>query len=322
MEPDTIGHRLNLARALKLRHKLPEALQVIDEGLQREPRNVTALGVATMLSLEGGNVERAAGYSARLSKLAPDAPATLRVEGRVALAQKRYTDAVGYYDKAAAKGPDSSLIIERYQAARLAGLANAEQQLEQWLEKHPDDITVRVVLAEQLGARGQTAAAVKQYETVLQRAPNSLVALNNLAVIYQQQRFARGRARHQGVCRRARTAADRRYLRLAAGRQGKLDEGIEVLRKAAATPGATPEVRYHLAAALARDGQRDAALEMARKLKSERGNGYSGYRAKYVRMRKGFMERFFRTHQMRCGCDATKLTTSITQRCGDGDGSR
>jgi Tfp pilus assembly protein PilF len=53
-EPDTIGHRLNLARALKLQHKLPEALQVIDEGLQREPRNVTALGVATMLSLEGG----------------------------------------------------------------------------------------------------------------------------------------------------------------------------------------------------------------------------------------------------------------------------
>ena len=127
MEPDTIGHRLNLARALKLQHKLPEALQVIDEGLQREPRNVTALGVATMLSLEGGNVERAAGYSARLSKVAPDAPATLRVEGRVAMAQKRYTDAVAYYDKAVAKGPDSSLIIERYRAARLAGLANAEQ---------------------------------------------------------------------------------------------------------------------------------------------------------------------------------------------------
>jgi len=285
MEPDTIGHRLNLARALKLRHKLPEALQVIDEGLQREPRNVTALGVATMLSLEGGNVERAAGYSARLSKLAPDAPATLRVEGRVALAQKRYTDAVAYYDKAVAKGPDSSLIIERYRAARLAGLANAEQQLEQWLEKHPDDITVRVVLAEQLGARGQTAAAVKQYETVLQRAPNSLVALNNLAVIYQQQKDPRA----LGLATKAYAAAPGQpliadtYGWLLVD-QGKLDEGIEVLRKAAATPGATPEVRYHLAAALARDGQRDAALEMARKLKSERGNGYEAISAEVDRL--------------------------------------
>jgi Tfp pilus assembly protein PilF len=158
------------------------------------------------------------------------------------MAQKRYTDAVAYYDKAVAKGPDSSLIIERYRAARLAGLANAEQQLEQWLEKHPDDITVRVVLAEQLGARGQTAAAVKQYETVLQRAPNSVVALNNLAVIYQQQKDPRA----LGLATKAYAAAPGQpliadtYGWLLVD-QGKLDEGIDVLRKAAATPGATPE---------------------------------------------------------------------------------
>jgi len=141
------------------------------------------------------------------------------------------------------------------------------------------------VLAEQLGARGQTAAAVKQYETVLQRAPNSLVALNNLAVIYQQQKDPRA----LGLATKAYAAAPGQpliadtYGWLLVD-QGKLDEGIEVLRKAAATPGATPEVRYHLAAALARDGQRDAALEMARKLKSERGNGYESISAEVDRL--------------------------------------
>ena len=100
--------------------------------------------------------------------------------------------------------------------------------------------------------------------TVLQRAPNSLVALNNLAVIYQQQKIPCA----VGLATKAYAAAPGQpliadtYGWLLVD-QGKLDEGIEVLRKAAATPGATPEVRYHLAAALARDGQRDAALEMA-----------------------------------------------------------
>ena len=284
-EPDTIGHRLNLARALALQHQIPAALQVIDEGLQREPKNVTALGGAALLSLQAGNVERAAGYSARLSEVTPDAPAALRLEGRVAVAQKRYRDAVVFYDKAVAKGADSSLTIERYQAARLAGDAQADKQLEQWLEKHPDDLNVRVLLAEQLAAKGQTAAAVKQYEAALQRDPDSVVALNNLAVIYQRQKDPRALA----LAKKAYDAAPAQpmiadtYGWLLVD-QGKLDEAIEILRKAAAAPGATPEIRYHLAAALARDGQRDEALEILRKLKTQRGNGYESISSEVDRL--------------------------------------
>jgi putative PEP-CTERM system TPR-repeat lipoprotein len=284
-EPDAIGHRINLARALRLQHNLPEALQVIDAGLQREPKNVTALGVATMLSLEAGNIERAAGYAARLSAAAPDSPAALRVEGRVALAQKRYADAVAFYDKAAAKGSDSTLTVERYQAARLAGDTRADQQLEQWLEKHPDDLRVRLMLAEQLDAKGQTAAAVKHYEAALQKAPGSVIALNNLAVIYQRQKDPRA----LGLAKEAYDAAPGQplvadtYGWLLVD-QGKLDAGIEILRKAAAAQGATAEVRYHLAAALARDGQREPALEILRKLKTERGNGYESISSEVDRL--------------------------------------
>ena len=144
---------------------------------------------------------------------------------------------------------------------------------------------MRVLLAEQLAAKGQTAAAVKQYEAALLRDPNSVVALNNLAVIYQRQKDPRA----LGLAKKAYDAAPAQpmiadtYGWLLVD-HGKLDEAIEILRKAVASPGATPEIRYHLAAALARDGQRDAALEILRKLKTQRDNGYESISAEVDRL--------------------------------------
>ena len=62
------------------------------------------LYLAATTALQGGKVERAAGYVERLRRIAPDAPVSMRIEGDLAMAQKRYTDAVGYYDKALAGG--------------------------------------------------------------------------------------------------------------------------------------------------------------------------------------------------------------------------
>jgi putative PEP-CTERM system TPR-repeat lipoprotein len=283
--PDQAGYRLNLARALALHRKAPEALQAIDEALQREPKSVPALGAAALLSLRMGDTERAAGYAARLSKIDPEAPAALRLEGRVALAQKRYRDAVALFDKAAAKSRTSTLTIERYQAARLAGIPDADKQLAAWVDSHPKDTNVRAVLAEQLNAKGQTAAAIKHYETVLEQSPNSVIALNNLAVIYQQQKNPRALelAKKAYAAAPAHPMVADTYGWLLV-EKGEVGEGIEILRKAAASPGATPEIRYHLAAALARNGQRDTALGMLRKLETDRGNGYESIRPDVERL--------------------------------------
>jgi Flp pilus assembly protein TadD len=66
--------------------------------------------------------------------------------------------------------------------------------------------------------------------------------------------------------------------------QGQVGQGIEILRKAAAAPAATPEIRYHLAAALARDGQRDSARDMLQKISTDRGNGYETIRPDVERL--------------------------------------
>jgi putative PEP-CTERM system TPR-repeat lipoprotein len=274
--PDQPGYRLNLARALVLAGKAPEALQTIDDALKRDPKSGTALGAAALLSLRMGDTERAAGYAERLSKLDPEAPAALRLEGRVAFAQKRYRDAAVFFDRSAGKSPSSSLTIERFKAAKLAGLPDADKRLAAWVEAHPADTNARIVLAEELNAEGQTAAAVRHYEAVLQQAPDSVVALNNLAIIYQGEKNPRA----PELAKRAYDAAPANPMVAdtygwVLVDKGEVGQGIEILRKAAASAAATPEIHYHLAAALARNGQRDEALGILRKLKP----GSNGYKA-------------------------------------------
>ena len=195
------------------------------------------------------------------------------------MAQKRYRDAAGFYDRLAAKSEDSSLTVLRYQAARLAGTKNAEKVLVAWLERHPDDVTVRLVRAEQLDADGNAAAAVTEYETILARSPKNVVALNNLAVLYQKQRNPRAeelaRAAYDGAPDNPMVADTYGWL---LAERGELGQAVGILRKAAAHPAATAEIQYHLASALARKGERDEGLAAAQGHDDERHGRHQGRR--------------------------------------------
>jgi putative PEP-CTERM system TPR-repeat lipoprotein len=283
--PRVVSYRLNLSRALLREGKGKEALQVIDQALQAEPRNPQLLGAAVMFALQGGDVERAAGYSARLSQLDPEPPVAVRLEARVAIAQKRYGDAVELLDRAAQTGLDAQLVGERFQAARLAKLPDAERELNSWLEAHPEDVQLRILLADHLGAKGDTTGARKQYEAVLERAPRSVVAQNNLAVLYQQQGDPRAaelaRSAYQGAPANPLIADTYGWILV---EKGDVGPGVEILRKAAANPAATPEIHYHLAEGLSRQGRRDEALGILRKLSMDRGAGYDAVRTRVERL--------------------------------------
>jgi putative PEP-CTERM system TPR-repeat lipoprotein len=277
--PRSIDHRLNLARAQFREGKNAAAMQTIDQAVALEPRNLKLLGSGVMFGLKSGDVERAAGYAHRVSEIEPNSAVALRLEARVAGAQKRYRDAVALLDRAAAKGPDTSLVGERFQYARLAKLPDAESKLLSWLDAHPEDWKLRLLLADHLNGKGDLDAARKQYETVLEKVPGEVVAKNNLAVIYQTQ----GDPRAAGLARSAYEGAPGNpmiadtYGWILVG-QGDVGQGVEILRKAAANKSATPEVHYHLAAALARQGQRDEARRVVEELRTRRGPGYDAIR--------------------------------------------
>ena len=254
------NYQLNLARAYVVGRKPDEALRVLDDALKSSPRQPTTLALAATIALQVGQLEKATGYVERLRALAPDAPGTMRLEGDLAVASRRYKDALGYYDKAARSGPDAVLAIARYRAGMAAGVPQPQQPLEDWLARSPGDAGVRVLLAEYEQQRGNTSAAIAGYEKTLETAPANVMALNNLAGMYQQK----GDARALTLAKRAYEAAPENpavqdTYGWALVSDGDLERGLELIREAARVLQGVPEVQYHLGAALARKGESEEA---------------------------------------------------------------
>ena len=136
----------------------------------------------------------------RLAKDLPKAPAADVLRGDVYQAQGRIADAVTAYQAAFKRNPSSPLLLKLVLAEQRAGMSdNAARRATRWLEEHPDDAAVRSVLAASSHAGGDTAVAIKQYEKVLESSPRNVVALNNLAWLYDRRGDARCACRHDYV---------------------------------------------------------------------------------------------------------------------------
>ena len=143
-----------------------------------------------------------------------------------------------------------------------AGAPNPAASLEKWLAEHPKDHSVRQLYADSLRVAGNSAGAAAELEKVIADQPDNVSALNNLAWVYYLARDPRAVATSRRAFQRAPKVpevADTHGWLLV--ESGALKEGIEVLEAADATAGAQQgEIRFHLAAALARAGQRERAV--------------------------------------------------------------
>jgi putative PEP-CTERM system TPR-repeat lipoprotein len=261
------GYHANLARALLMDRKPDEAIRTLDEALKISPAETVTLALAATMALQTGQLEKATGYVARLRAAAPEAASTMRLEGDLAMANKRYGNALEYYGKAAAAGSDGTLAIARYRAGMASGAKQPQKPLEDWLIRAPGDAAVRVVLAEYHQQRGDESAAVAGYEKALETAPGNIAALNNLAGIYQ----AKGDERALPLAKRAYEAAPgnaavQDTYGWSLVESGELDRGLKLIREASKSLKGVPEVQYHLGVALARKGETDEARRILKQV--------------------------------------------------------
>lgn len=261
------SYHLNLARAYVLDRRPAEALRVLDEALKVSPGQLQTLALAASIALQTGQIEKATGYIERVRMSAPDAAGTMRLEGDLAMAGKRYTDALAHYEKAAEAGSDAALAVARYRAGRAAGVTRPQKPLEEWLVQTPGDVGVRVLLAEYQQQQGDDAAAIANYEKSLEAAPGNVMALNNLAVLYQLKGDPRAlplaRQAHEGA---PESAAVQDTYGWALIENGDLDQGLKLIRKAADGLPGVAEVQYHLGAALARKGDMEEARRVLKQV--------------------------------------------------------
>lgn len=213
------------------------------------------------LHLQQRDFDEARKYADALSRDERFAAEGFDLLGDVYFAQDALSEAARAYETSHdIKASSQSLLKLNAVKRRLGG--EGSPMLDDWLSANPDDAGVRIVKATADLEDGKTDTAVANYEKVLESAPESIVALNNLAWLYSEQDDPRAleyaKRAHELAPGRPEISDTYGWILF---RAGKLEQALDLLQKAAAADTVNADIRFHLASALAATGDEQKALE-------------------------------------------------------------
>ncbi|MFV0422337.1 XrtA/PEP-CTERM system TPR-repeat protein PrsT [Oleidesulfovibrio sp.] len=156
------------------------------------------------------------------------------------------------------------LIAQASVAMRMNNIAKAEAFIRTCLKASPDYAPARIAASELAHQQGRLKEAAEGYENVLQRDPNNAIAMNNLSMIYVQDKATVNRALQLALTAYVRQpdrpeVMDTLGLCLTAA--GRPAEAVRVLERASTLMPDDPAIRYHFAKALAASGNTEKALQ-------------------------------------------------------------
>lgn len=256
--PDAPLAYYQLATAQIRANDTSAAAQNLSKALQIKPDFVDAAILLAGLEAQAKRYPEALKLAKQVQSVQPESPAGLILEGDILMAQQRHADAAKTYEKALAKGKTGPIVVKLHTAQTRAGNAKeADANLQRWLKDQPDDIVALQYAASENSRKGQKKAAIQQYQQVLQKDGKNQTALNNLAVLYQQEGDPRALQTAEAAYK---LNPDSPVIADTLGwilvEQGKTARGIELLKSALAREPKNPEIRYHLAAARAKSGDK------------------------------------------------------------------
>ena len=262
-QPKDIGLRRLLVSALTQAKKFDEAKRVVQQGLQLQPGNLALLATSIGVAQQEGGAPAALAEADRLRQDPANMPVAGILKGDVLMQAGRYADAAAAFRAEYAQAPTAALAVRAANALNAAGQRNAaDQQLRDWLAKHPDDPEAMRLVASLEVASGQYTQAEPKLLYVLKDRPNDPVVLNNLAYTMEAQ----GKPGALDYARRAFLAdpspavADTLGWILAA--HGDASNALPLLRQAAEAQPKDPAVKYHLALALNDAGHKQEAIDL------------------------------------------------------------
>jgi len=193
------------------------------------------------------------------------------------MAQGQQAVALTAYGNALKKDDSADMALRLFRAHGAAGdLKKGVAFLDKWLTKHPDNTTVLRAIGDAELQLANLAAARVAYEKLLKLQPDNALVWNNLAHVA----FAQNDKTATGFAERAHALRPNDpvvidTLGWLLFRQGEIDSGLALLRNARLRDSTNPEIRYHLAAALAKSGRTtEAREEVAQALKM--GTSFAG----------------------------------------------
>ncbi len=239
-----------------------EALRLMASQIPNSPLPPTLSGIVHGLR---GDTATARAEFTRALTLDPRFTAALFGLGRLEAAQGHADAALVALRRLAALQPEqvkAQMLLAEALAATGAVEA-AAAGLAQWLGGHPDERTGRALLAGLYLRLRRYDQARSELETVVAAGADDAMTLTTLAWLYDRDDDPRALDLAERAYQRDSTSphmAD--TLGTILVHRGEVERGLTLLRQAHAAAPRSPDIRYHLAAALARGGQVDEARRM------------------------------------------------------------
>lgn len=261
LAPQSPLAHLRLASAQAANKGLDEARKALGRALELKPDLIDAQLGLIELDMRENRANSAIKRAQQIQQQQPKSPAGYSIEGDIRSKQKEFAKAAELYQKAFDLDKGSVLAMKLHGALSAAGRdTEAESKARQWLKEYPDDLGMRIYLAEAHMKQGQDRQAIAQYRAVLQKEPNNLIAVNNIAWLLQKQHDPQALVyAEQAHKQRPEDPAIMDTLGWILVEQGKIAQGLELLQRALAKAPDVPEIRYHFAVALFKNGDKERA---------------------------------------------------------------
>ncbi|MEM7251189.1 MAG: XrtA/PEP-CTERM system TPR-repeat protein PrsT, partial [Pseudomonadota bacterium] len=266
--PDSLPTATALAQAQAATGDLNSAHTVLTTQLASHPNHVPLYLQLVGLSLRRNALDDAQQYADAAAKQFPDRPVGYALLGDVKRHASQYDAALEAYRRAQAVSPTSSVAISIARTFTAKGDdAGAHNTLSTWLDAHPDDARVQRALAIASHRTGEQDAAKRRYESLIDKNPKDIAALNNLAWIILPDRpeDALGLATRAVELAPNHPAVVDTYGWMLFS-NGQIQQAITQLRRSVKLDPTAAEHEYHLAAALAKGGDRSGARQILERI--------------------------------------------------------
>ncbi|QGZ40581.1 putative PEP-CTERM system TPR-repeat lipoprotein [Pseudoduganella flava] len=258
VRPKSGAAQLRLATAQLARNNEPAAAEALKKAVAVEPDFMQAYVAQADVAMRKRDYEGALAIVRAMQQRFPKSPVALLLEGDLWMTQGKPAQAVRPYERAYALAPTAPMLMKLSKSLLGSGkAAEADRRVAEFRKQHPGEPLAAMYVAENLMGAKQYRQAIVELEGALRAAPDNVVALNNLALAYQQEKDSRALPTAEKAYKLASThplVMDTLGWLLV--EQGNVARGMPLLREAARLAPDTADVRLHLAQALARSGDK------------------------------------------------------------------
>lgn len=255
---------------LMRQNKFAEARTLLDKALELAPDRIDIVTQRVDLDLREKNVTAALRRAQEQIAKKPNSPDVRFLEARIYGAQGKWNEAEASLQKALEIDPNYS---NAYNFLLYSYMVNKKQpqalaQLEETIQKQPDNTRALVLTGMIQGQMAQYPKARDAYEKVVAKDPKASLAMNNLAMIYADQLNNLDRALELAQAAyklEPEAPAVEDTLGWILVKRKDYPKALEHLTAAATKLGDNPEVQFHFGVINQLLGKKDEAREALRK---------------------------------------------------------